>query len=273
MLSEKTLQAIADKLKIKIDDLSSAVKSEQNVDLTIPEITVFTSDELTRHDENLKKENYEKAKTAGEEMLIKNLKDKTGVKIDGKDPDKFISSFKNQILEEAKIEPNKKIEELQGDIDKLKANLKIADDEKTNLTNQIKETSLQQKIISSSQKEAILPALDIYTLMKSKGYSFVEENGKINVSQNGNVLKDNKTLEPLSGIDIFDKFITDNNLEKTPQNHKGRGDSSTKTNTGNIIKLSELEAKYKEEGKSMQGAEFMAEAAKLAKENKDFFNE
>ncbi|MDR1199988.1 MAG: hypothetical protein LBK94_13430 [Prevotellaceae bacterium] len=271
MLSEKTLQAIADRLKVKVDDLSSAVKSEQDVDLTIPELTVFTSDELKLHDENLKKSNYESAKTAGEEMLIKNLKEKTGIKIEGKDPDKFISALKNQILEEAKIEPSKKIEELQGDIDKLKANLKTAEEDKNSLKNQIVETSLQQKIFAGSQKEAILPAFDIYTLMKSKGYSFAEENGKITVSQFDKPLKDDKTLEPLSGIDIFDRFIEENSLAKQEGGKTGRGNKSTQTTTG-ITKLSELEEKYKSEGKSVNGAEFMAEAAKLAKENKDFLN-
>jgi hypothetical protein len=34
-----------------------------------------------------------------------------------------------------------------------------------------------------------------------------------------------------------------------------------------------LEKKYKEEGKSINGSEFMAEAQKLAKDNPDFFKE
>jgi hypothetical protein len=272
MLSEKALQTLADKLRIKVEDLSSAVKSDKDVDVTIPELTVFTSDELKLHDENLKKTNYESAKTAGEEMLIKSLKEKTGIKIEGKDPDKFISALKAQVLEEAKIEPNKKIEELQSDIDKLKINLKTAEEEKNNLSNQVRETALQQKIFAGSQKEAILPAFDIYTLMKSKGYSFNEENGKITVSQFGKVLKNDKTLEPVSGIDVFNNFIEENNLEKQEVDMKGRGDKSTKNTSGNITKLTELVEKYKSEGKSVNGEEFMAEAAKLAKDNKDFYN-
>jgi hypothetical protein len=178
-------------------------------------------------------------------------------------------------LNEAKVEPNEKIKEQDGIIEKLKTTVKSIESEKKALEERVKETSLQQQIFSGVKKEAILPVSDVYALMKTKGYSFTEEKGKIIASLHGEVIRDDKTQDALSGTDVFDTFISENNLEKPDGSGDptGRGGKSTKTNTGAITRLSELEKKYKEEGKSVNGSEFMAEAQKLAKDNPEFFKE
>jgi hypothetical protein len=275
MLTKDTIKKIAENLKIKTEDFEAAITNEKEVEVTIPELTIFTTDELKTRDENLKRKNYEDAKTAGVEILVKELKEKTGVSVEGKDPYKFMDAYKEHILNEAKVEPSEKIKEQDGIIEKLKTTVKSIESEKKALEDRVKETTLQQQIFSGIKKEAIIPVSDVYTLMKTKGYSFTEEKGKIIASMHGEVIRDDKTQDALSGIDALDAFISENNLEKQadPDDPTGRGGKSTKTNTGAITRLSELEKKYKEEGKSINGSEFMAEAQKLAKDNPDFFKE
>jgi hypothetical protein len=272
MIGKNTIKTLAEKLKLKVEDIEAAIKDEKEVELNLPEITVFMADELKTRDENLKRTNYESGKQAGVEILVKDLKEKTGVTIEGKDPYKFVEALKTKTLEDAKIEPNAKIQEQENIITKLKNNLQTLENENKELSSQIKENTLKGQLFSGVSKDSILPLEDVYTLMKTKGYSFDEDKGKITVKRFGEMIRDEKTQDPRNGTDVLSEFLDENNL--TGQvDIEGRGKSSTKTPTKTIKTISELKKKYQSEGKSLNGSEFMAEAQKLAKDNPDFFKE
>ncbi|MEE9190116.1 MAG: hypothetical protein V3U16_05035, partial [Candidatus Neomarinimicrobiota bacterium] len=101
--------------EVKIESDKLIVKSEDNI--------IYTKAEFETYNKNLKDAEYKSGKTAGEEMAFKAMKNESGYEIEGyKDAKTFVSAFKTKVIEDAKIAPDKKIQDLTSDNDKLRTN-------------------------------------------------------------------------------------------------------------------------------------------------------
>lgn len=268
MLSDQQIKEIATLIKADPTALAEAIKAPEEKAVTIPAgLVVLDEAGLTR----VKNDEYASGKSAGVEMAIKDFKEKSGVDFAGKTLDGLAAAITKKALDEAKIEPDKKVQALEADIATLRQT-------NATLTTQIAE---KDGAVSAAQVEREiykqLPTLGenaiavekVIKLMKADGYDFKIEDGKMVPYLNGQPVKDNvANVIPLkdvvTGYAKTEKLITD----PAPAPN-GRGASDTPPG-GVFTKLSELEASYKAQGKSTMGSDFLDHAMKLQKENPDF---
>ncbi|MDH6304618.1 ASC-1-like (ASCH) protein [Parabacteroides sp. PF5-5] len=273
MLSKENIDKIAGLIKVDPKTLEEAIKSEKETKVDIPDLSVFTQEDLKTRDQNIQKQHYDSGKAVGVEILVKELKEKHGIELEGKDPHKFIEALKAKIEKDANIKPDEKVNELSGVIEKLKVNVSTLQAENDTLKSDIRTKDMTSKALSMVTKDYLLSKNDMLSVMKLNGYSIEEENGSIVAKLNGEIVRDNMTQAPVSIDKVFDTYAAEKGWAKgTEDPRKGRGSYSTKNNLGVPSSLSEFEKQWTGEGKSTNSAEYLAKAQEYAKDNKDFFN-
>lgn len=100
MLSKEQQDFINATLGVTADELANAISDEQEVKLEFPQGRFLTKEQEETLLDNHGKQRYDAGKS-------KALKDA----YDGKSKEEFLNEFKSSILEDAKIEPNKKLSE------------------------------------------------------------------------------------------------------------------------------------------------------------------
>lgn len=269
MLKKTDIDKIAELLKIDGTALNEAIRSEQETAIEIPDVSVFTADEIAARDSNKKAE----GKTAGIEMLVKELKRTHGVEFEGKDPAKFIEAYTAKVLGEANVAPDKKLAEANTMIEALRGNLQKAEDERDAASAGLRSLGLRTKALSGVEGEFVLAKDKILNLMTAEGYSLDEDGGTVIFKQNGDIVRDAKTQNALPASDVLKAFAqTSGLIKEQPDQPRGRGAGNSRASGATAGSLAELEERYKQEGKSTIGAEFIAEVKSLAKDNPDFFN-
>ncbi|WP_346320775.1 hypothetical protein [Chitinophaga sp. YIM B06452] len=273
MLNEATQKAIAKLLRMDEAAFTTALKDEKEVEVKLPELTAFSADELRARDENTKRTGYNEGKTAGEELLIKGQREKLGLTFEGKDPDAFITALKEKILSDAKVEPNKQLQEKEVMITNLQKNIQTLQGQVSTLEGEKTAISNRSKLLAyfpENTKTSISPS-DILTLAEANGFSFKEENGILVPSLNGQVVRDATTQNPIPAQQWLPNFLKEKNyIVAEEPNRGGRGAGSDKMTTGTATKMSEATKAWEAEGKSANSAEFQAHVLKLAKDNPNF---
>lgn len=258
-------------LKVDATEFESALTSTEEKDLTIQDLSVLTIDELTARDANNKKLGYSEGKTASIEMFVKESKEKLGLEFDGKDTEKLLEAFKNKTLSEAKIEPNKKIEELNGVIANLQNNVKAFDTEKQTLLSQIEATKTDAKLLSllPQNRLSTLKDEEYLSLFKSE-HSVVSEDGKLVVKKHGEIVRNPTTQAPLEVNDVINNLFTERKWVGDNGGQAGRGAEGSKGTGGVLLSISELKSKFEKDGKNTYGKEFSDAVMAAVKENPAF---
>ena len=259
---------------MKPEDLQAAIGDEKEVSFEIPKLLVFVASELDERDKKVQRKGYDEGKVAGEEILVKTMKEKYGVTTDGKDADSFVSAFKAKVIDETKVEPNQKIKDLEGIVSALRTNVDKTEAKNKDLENQLRKTSIRTDALNSIQKDYLLSKADMLSLMTTSGYDIDEENGKVVTRKHGEILRDQKTQDPLSFDVVFDEFAKEKGqikIEQPAAPPQGRGGKSSTKPQSVYANFDEMQKAWEAEGKSTLGAEFMAKAQELAKDNPDFF--
>lgn len=266
MLKKESVEKIAKHLKLDVSALETALTSKEEVDVEIAELNVFTTDELTTRDANLNALKYKEGKEAGEEMIIKAIKKENGIEVDGKDPIKVIEAIKTKVLQDAKIEPSKKIDELNGVIATLQSKVKEVETEKTNIESKMSQIKLDSKLMSLIPDKLDTPLTkdEVLGIIKSK-YSFVEEGGKMIVKEGETILRDPKLQTELTPGDVIPSYLKERKFLSDEQRRDGRGGGNDGGKGGVYTKLSEITKDFQDQGKSLNGQEYAA-AVSAAKE-------
>lgn len=263
MLSTATIKKIAELLKLKEADISTAIKDEKEVDLTIDEkISVLNETELA----SLKSNSYKEGKKAGIEMEVDEIKKEMGLDFTGKSIKGLTEAIAKKTLEDAKIEPEKKVIELT---EKLKTAQATANELQTKLQEKESEVSnvkTQTLILKELPGNTTLPQDKVLLLMKADGYDYKNEDGKIIWHKDGKALTD-KLGNNLDTKTVATEYITTNKLSAeggggAQGGGRGAGDAGGSTAT----KLSDLKAKFTAEGKSLLGVEFSKAVQEAAKD-------
>lgn len=222
MLSQKGIESLAGTLKLKVEDLTQVLSSEDEKDLELPKLEVFTTEEFDAFKENLKdshgKAKYDEGKTASREMLLKEMSKDVGFETSIKDPNEFINKFKESILETAKIEPNKKVQELETSLSNLQSKLDDKDAEISNMLSKSKanEIKLKTQSLFPDLSEKGLTKEDTVSIFFNNGYE-VKDDG---VYKNGEILKDSRENN-LALKDVVEGFVKERKW--TVENPSGRG--------------------------------------------------
>lgn len=267
MLSKKGIESLAGALKLKVEDLTQVLTSEDEKDLELPKLEIFTSEEFETFKENLKdahgKAKYDEGKTASREMLLKEMSKEVGFENPIKDANEFISKFKSSILETAKIEPNKKVQELETSLSNLQSKLDDKDNEISKILNDYKQKETRIKVQSLfpdlSDKIGINQE-DMTTLFFNKGYE-IKDDG---IYKEGHILKDARE-NPLKLNDVVNGFIAERKW--TVEKLEGRGGGAQgKSSISNLpTNLDEYDAYIKAKGINPGSVEANALLKEIAK--------
>ena len=166
-----------------------AVKSEEETDITLPEMHYFTPDEFSQFKTNTKATK----KPAWVEESIKDWKGEKGLDFQGKSFDAIYEFAKQEGFNEASKKPDERYNDLKGKFDAL---LQENDGYKKQLEQKDSEmflTSSRAKLTSKVGFSTTILPEQIYTLY-SQEFSPVNHEGKLGVKLNGasEILRDDR---------------------------------------------------------------------------------
>ncbi len=147
MLSQKTIESMAGMLKLNVEELTKGISSEDEVNIDMPSLKVFTTEDYDTLIDNHGKTRYDAGKLAGNEISLKDLSKEVGIETSKTSKD-FVSAYKTMILEEAKVEPNNKIQELETSNTNLRGIIEEKDNEMNTLSNRMKTNEQKSKVQS-----------------------------------------------------------------------------------------------------------------------------
>lgn len=268
MLKKETLTKIATLLKVKETDLETAIKDEKEVDVEIDStLGSFTDKELKK----LKSNSYNEGKEAGIEMEVDEIKKSEGLEFTGKSVKSLLEAKAAKVLEDAKIEPNKKVEALEKQVGTLKVSVQDFETKLKEKDSEVETVKLKSEVYkhipAAGENGPALGQDDVFQLMISNGLTPKLENGKT-VFYKGDQRVNDKLGDPVAANEVIKGFMTEKKLivEAVIPGGRGGGDKGGGTKAG---KLSELKAQFTTEGKSLLGEEF-SKAAQEAAKDKDF---
>jgi protein-disulfide isomerase-like protein with CxxC motif len=153
-LTKEAVEALAKAANMTFDDLDAAIKAEDEKTIEVKTTKAYTEESWKTFEANFKKENYEEGKTAGSEMVIKELKKTAGLDFEGKKQDDFLKNYKTKILSDAKINPDKRVTELQEDLRVMREEtIPNITKEKETLAGQISKIRMEKEIIKHIPKK------------------------------------------------------------------------------------------------------------------------
>jgi hypothetical protein len=268
-IDKQTLQKLAIVAKVKLEDLEAAQTAKEDTAVAIPEkLSSYTDDEV----QTLKTNEYNSGKVAGVEMAVKDTKEKMGLNFSGKTIDGLLEAATKKALDEAKIQPDKQVQELQEKVTNLQNTVKGYE---TKMAEKDVEVSgmringeLYKHIPAPGDNGPALSQDNIIQLMKGDGYEFKQDNGIVAAYKSGKQLQD-KLSNPLPVKDVITEFLKEKKLVTEEGTPGGRGGDDKKPPV-KATKLSELKKNFTDQGKSLLGEEFSQAVTQAVKDNKDF---
>tara|TARA_R110002020_G_scaffold334555_3_gene549812 strand:+ start:4868 stop:5677 length:810 start_codon:yes stop_codon:yes gene_type:complete len=269
-MNKKVIEQLAGALKFDVEELTKVLTSEEEVDFKLPEtIKIFTNDEFEQIKDNHGKNKYDEGKLASSEMQLKDMSKKVGFEDPIKDADEFIKAYKKSILDEASIEPNKKVEELQTSLEKLQGLVSEKDKAITDLENTFKQK--ETRITAQS----LIPDLPKNIgLSKSEATSLFFLNHQIKddgIYKNGEKLKDD-VEKPLDLATAVSKYVSEKGWDKSPEPIGRGGGSQSQGSNGKPESLKEFEEYISQKGLNVGSAEANALLKEMATENPEILN-
>lgn len=263
-MNTELIQSLAKLAKVSdVEAFTAALQSESDTGfkLDTENLIVNTATELQTIKDNV----YENAKKdtfkAAAEITIKNMKKETGLDFEGKDPKEFISKFKENILNEANIEPNNKIQELETSNSNLRNLLTEKESEISNIQESYKSESRMNTI------KGLIPELPQgLGLTKDEAVSLVTLNLEFKeegIYKNGELLKD-KMESPLALDKYVENYVADKGWNKQPS---GRGGGSGGQGSSAPTSLEEFNSSATEKGLRVGSQEYNALLNQAVKDN------
>lgn len=259
-MNKKVIEQIANVLKFDVEELTKVLNTEGEVDFVLPNGKFLNSTEIEQIKDNHGKTRYDAGKTAGVEMLLKDLSEKVGFNEAVKDPDLFITTYKQNILKEAEIEPNKKVVELETSLESLRKKLS----EKENEFSTFKDAQSKEKFRLEAM--SFVPDLPENLGIKKNEAIDIILNGieykDGSLFKNGEALKD-ELESPISLNTYIDNFVKERGWNSAPI---GRG-GGARAESKKINTINDFEQEIKQKGLHPGSAEAQALLAQAVKDN------
>jgi len=254
----KNYSLLADRLKgIKLggeeltpEKLIEAVKAENELEVEVSKMNLFTDEQVEMLGGNKKKEGYEEGKLAGSEMTVKDLKKRFGIEKEGKTADLLYNHIIEKILFDAKIEPEKKVKELQESLTSLQ-NKYQSDSEQWKSTieqkdNEVKAIKTETLLLQSLPKVEGYKTNHILAAFKSDGYGvLVDEQNKVIPTLNDKPIKD-AVENPEDLSKVINSWLSTSGYVKGSE---GRGGSNDNGGSFSEFKTLSDVMKYMEKNK------------------------
>jgi len=271
-------QATLDKLKstfkgLDVDKLITAIKAEDEQDVDIPEVKVFTDTELASREESVKNSGIK----VGKEIAIKELKETVGLDYDGegsKDPKKFVSEYQKKVLTEANIKESDRIKEKEAAIEQLRLNIEKLTNEKNDFLRKSKEAEIDGLILSSTidKKPDNLTNAEWLAVIKLNN-QIEEHEGQLVVKREGKIVQNQTDLKAIPVKDALLSFIDERKLGKVEQQQQqqgGRGAGDSKVSALGIVNMKQFKEHAKSQGISENGEKAQALLAEIVAANPNF---
>lgn len=216
MLKKETLAEVAKRAGIKAEDLQTALTSETEVEVQLPEVVTYLKPDFDIFQANLKKSGYDEGKVAGEEMSVKAVKTAKNLTFEGKSVSALVDFVIDSTKKEAGVEPDAKYKTLEQKYNDLRtqkeSEINLLKNEKETLSRGLFETRVIDQLTSSIEGETIIPKKQIAALFRMEN-EIVEQDGGLFVKRNGDLVKDEK-LQPIPAINLFKENVDKQYLKK-----------------------------------------------------------
>jgi len=219
----KNIDELAKFVKGGADVLQKAIESKDEMSIEFVEGSFVSNDELETLKTTVRAEGKKEGHSIGYDFAIKDFKSEFGIEVEGKDRKVIASEIQKKIINDAKIEPNKKIDELSTSLSKLQkqyeTDLLAKDNEVKQYQSKVKDIKISTDLQMSMPEGLNIIKPDQFALLARSTYEFdYDENGQLVAKKGGNILKD-KLEKPLPVREILTDFATQNNW----LNASGRG--------------------------------------------------
>jgi hypothetical protein len=191
-----------------VSKLEEAIKAEAEVSLEVPALKteVEFSKLMSEEDKTVfGKNRFEDGKKAMSEIKAKELKEKHGIEIEGKDLDAVVEAYVGKKIADTGAKPAEWAEE-------KKTLQKKIEEAEQNLSNKTKEFSEKFRTIETSNQVAslipdgtVIAKDDLVTLFNTR-YRIAPEDGRTVIFKGSEKLQDNR-LEPLPLKDVVASFL------------------------------------------------------------------
>jgi hypothetical protein len=226
--------------EIEVDNeaLSKAIEEKtESIDIKNEDLVVRSKEDFETFTTNTRNE----GQTIGAEIGRKELFKALEIDSEGTGAHKSIDKSKallttwqegltSTALTDAKIAPDKKVEELTNDLNILRGNLTAEKDKNTELIGQFegykKDQTLATQYSTAIPDNVIMDKSDMATILRTKLKADIIDGKTVALNANGEVMKNSTTLEPLSfGEAVSDFFATNTQYIKGSDGGAGGGDS------------------------------------------------
>lgn len=232
----KNIDDLAKFVKGGADVLQKAMSSDDEISLELVEGGFVSDEELTGLKDGLFKKGKEEGQTVGYDFAMKDLKKDFGLEVEGKDRKAIAKAIQDKIMSDAKIEPEKKVTELNSSLESLR---KQYETDKSQWENEVgkykgemKNISIMSELIKNTPDVKGLKPNQFATLARTEFDFDFDDNGSLVAKKNGEVLKD-KMERPVPVKDILTDYATQNGWTGTAGrgggNESGAGSSEFKS--------------------------------------------
>jgi len=265
MLKKETIKQIATLLKIKDADLEAAITAEAETDVAIDsKLQAFDETEL----QTLKENEVKKGRTIGVEIAVKDVKEKLGLEFQGKSIDGLVTAATKKALEDAKIEPEKRVKDVEEKLSNIQKSYKELETKFAEKDNEVTAVKIKTEVfkhIPAFGEDSGFDQEDVYNKMQREGYDFKIEDGKTVAYKGGAKVLD-KVSNPLELKDVVNTFVVEKKIVTPEKVVAGRGGGNGAANS-KFGSLSELKKTFTDQGKSTLGSEFKQAVDKAVKDN------
>jgi len=181
----KNLDELAKFVKGGADVLQKAISSEDETSLEFIDGRFVTDSDLETMKETVKADGKREWNAVGYDHALKDMKKDFGIELEGKDRKAIVDAVKSNILADAKVEPNKKIN-IRTEFGTEKKAWETAE---TSYKGQLKDVSIMSELRKHTPEIKGLNMNQFTTLVKSE-YSFDLEDGVLIAKKNGQPVKD-----------------------------------------------------------------------------------
>ena len=251
------------------EEVSKAVEAGEEIELKPEGLVIYNEEDFNSFKTNLANEEYAKGKLNGVEMEVKKAREKLGLEFEGKNVDKLIDAYKSKLQAELNQKPDARIKELEADLNKIRGNYSTLETDFTQYKDNVQAENLRHKkdsfILGLIPDAGLKVDKDIVALaLKSKmGVDVDFVDGSVNITKNGAVVKDEKTLSPVDPSVFITEQIAKLGLVQKPTGGNGDGDNTGGAPVSGYDKfVKEMETN----GISVGSAEFSIEMNKRIKD-------
>lgn len=205
-------------------------------------------------------------------MEVDEVKKELGYDFQGKTVKGLVTAAQKKALEDAKIEPEKQVKELNDKLTNVQKSYKELEGKLAEKETEVTTTKIQTEVFKH------IPAFDdegpgfdqedIYHKMRRDGFEFKIEDGKTVAYKGGAKVLD-KVSNAVEIKDVVNNYLVEKKIVKPEATPAGRGGGNGKASS-KFGTLSELKKVFIDQGKSLNGAEFQEAYQKASKENPEF---